>query len=124
MKYIGLDGDSIGRHIECLLIEENLDELETFSRSVNAALNEIEILVNQNYGKVVFSGGDSILFRGEFDLVFAEQILKIFHRITCKTASIGFGDNTSEAYLGLKMAKSKGGNQVFDYSTLKKKKQI
>lgn len=124
MKYLGLDGDSIGRHIERLLIEEELDELENFSKSVKASLKEIEKLVNQNNGKVIFSGGDSILFRGEFDLEFAIKILKVFYQITGRTASIGFGNNTSEAYLGLKLAKSKGGNQVVDYGQIKKKNQI
>lgn len=123
MKYIGLDGDSIGKHIERILIEEDVDELEEFSLSVKNALSEIEKVVNQKKGKVIFSGGDSILFRGDFDIEFTENILDIFHKKTGKTASIGLGESTSEAYLGLKIAKSKGGNQVFDFDIIKNQKQ-
>lgn len=116
MNYIGLDGDSIGRFIESLLIENNIDGLKEFTESITTALQRIENQVEKDDGKVIFSGGDSILFYGNFDLDYAKNILIQFNSDTGRTASVGIGDTPSDTYLGLKLAKARGGNKAIDYN--------
>ncbi|MEZ5038495.1 MAG: mCpol domain-containing protein [Saprospiraceae bacterium] len=116
MLYFGLDGDSIGRIIESYLIENNVEELEQFSKKIVKAIEEIKTLVETMDGKVIFCTGDSILFYGEIDPSFGEVIVRIFKEKTNRTASVGIGKTTAFTYLGLKLAKSKGGNQVVYYN--------
>lgn len=109
--YIGLDGDSIGREIERNIINNNLQELRIFSYCITNAIEKIRNLVESKSGDVIFCGGDSILFSGRFDEKFAQNIIDIFSNETKRTASVGIGNSPHETYLGLKLAKSYGGNR-------------
>lgn len=109
--YIGLDGDSIGREIERNIISDDLEELRKFSQKVTTAIEKVKELVELENGDVIFYGGDSILFSGDFDEGFASIILELFKNETGRTASIGIGESPHETYLGLKLAKSYGGNR-------------
>ncbi|HNN27268.1 MAG TPA: mCpol domain-containing protein [Chitinophagales bacterium] len=109
--YIGLDGDSIGREIERNIINNNLQDLRSFSHCITKAIEIIRDLVESNSGDVIFYGGDSILFSGSFDEIFAQKIIDIFRSETNRTASVGIGNSPHETYLGLKLAKSYGGNR-------------
>lgn len=115
MVYIGLDGDSIGRVIESLLIQNKIKELKLFSTSVVSSLEKIQLLAQKKGAEILFCTGDSILLYGDLDDFFANHILEIFRKETNRTASIGIGSNTAFTYLGLKLAKSRGGNQVVNY---------
>jgi hypothetical protein len=113
--YVGLDGDSIGRVIESLLIKNSPKEVVVFSQKIILALEMIKKRVTEREGEVLFCSGDSILFYGEFDVDFCKSILEDFRTLTGRTASIGMGRTTSETYLGMKLAKSRGGNNVEFY---------
>ena len=115
MNYIGLDGDSIGRTVESFLIRNEIEKLKIFSQKIESALAEIEQKALAANGEIIFCTGDSILFYGDFELAFAEEIVHIFHKTTGKTASIGIGNTLAQAYLGLKLAKAQGGNQAVQY---------
>ncbi len=115
MRYIGLDGDNIGRLVESYFIENNVSKLVEFSRNVVRALDEIRIMGEHNGADVLFCTGDSILLYGDIDVSFGTEMLEVFHRETGKTASVGIGQNMANTYLGLKLAKSRGGGQVVHY---------
>ena len=118
--YIGLDGDSIGRVIEEYLITNQIDNLKGFSNLIVEALEMIKVEAEEKNGDIIFCSGDSILFSGDFTLEFAEQARLIFNNNTKRTASVGVGYTTAETYLGLKLAKSRGGNQVVFYEMTNK----
>lgn len=115
MKYFGLDGDSIGRVIESYLIENDVKKLKEFSSLVVSALEKIKQLAIEKNAEVIFCTGDSILIYGDLEIDFGNKIVNLFNEVTEKTASVGIGDNLAKAYLGLKLAKSKGGNQAIEY---------
>jgi len=115
MRYFGLDGDNIGRYIELLLIQNKVVETKKFSEKIVQALEDIKKEVIKRSGDIIFCSGDSILFSGDFDNKFAEKILADFHRKTGRTASMGIGINMAKTYLGLKLAKAKGGNRFIEY---------
>ncbi len=120
MRYFGLDGDSIGRQIELLLIQNKVEDVKKFSNSIVKALDKIYTDVIKGKGEVIFCSGDSILFYGDFENEFVEKILTEFRSTTGKSASIGIGNNVSKTYLGLKLAKAKGGNQIVEYNEIEK----
>jgi len=117
MLYFGLDGDSIGRVVESYLIKDDVESLREFSEKVVVALEAVKKLAEANHAEVIFCTGDSILIHGNLDEDFGELMLSIFKEQTGKTASVGIGDNLSKTYLGLKLAKSNGGNQAVHYKT-------
>lgn len=116
--YFGLDGDSIGRRVESFLITNNVEDLKAFSKKIVIALDEIRELVENNNGEIIFCTGDSILFYGNFEKEFGDEILNIFRNYTSCTASVGVGNNITKTYLGLKLAKSRGGNQSIYFENL------
>ena len=118
LKFYGLDGDKIGRVIETYIVKDDVDTLSTFSRNVSMALEAIRADVLQNKGVVIFCAGDSILFQGQFDVDWCEQILRDFVSITGRTASLGVGDTMVAAYLALKLAKARGGGMVLQLPPL------
>lgn len=113
--YIGLDGDSIGRIIESFLISGEETKVVKFSQSISVVLDEIKTRVLELNGRVLFCSGDSILFYGKFDKSFCNSLLTSFKTKTNCSASIGIGKTLPEVYLGLKLAKSRGGNQAVVY---------
>ena len=115
-KFVGLDGDSIGRVIESLLIKNKIKEVMEFSEMIQQALDLIKEKVISRGGKVLFCTGDSILFYGDFNVEFCNWMLKEFKKRTGRTASVGIGEKTAETYLGLKLAKSQGGDKVVEYT--------
>lgn len=123
MLFFGLDGDSIGRIIESLLIQNDTEAIKKFSGKVVAALDEIQKLAEEQKAEVLFCTGDSILIYGDMDESFGQEILKVFHKQTERTASVGIGTSTAFTYLGLKLAKSRGGGQVVFYEKELRKKE-
>lgn len=115
-KVYGLDGDKVGGMIDAYFIRNEIDILGTFSNKVAIAMEEIRKTVVQNNGTVVFCAGDSILFQGNFENQWCDEILTFFKSMTGCTASMGVGNTATEAYLGLKLAKASGGGKVTHYS--------
>lgn len=115
MLYFGLDGDSIGRIIESFLIQNKVEDIKDFSSKIVIAIEEIKVLAEKKGAEVLFCTGDSILFYGDIDPGFGEEMVALFQKRTGKTASVGIGKSTAFTYLGLKLAKSRGGGQVVFY---------
>jgi len=115
MLYFGLDGDSIGRVIESYLIENDAEKLTLFSQKIVTALHTIKQKAEEKEAEIIFCTGDSILIYGDIEVEFGDTMLHIFNEKTGRTASVGVGSNLAETYLGLKLAKSKGGNQSVFY---------
>lgn len=108
--YYGLDGDNTGSMLEKIFLEpeNNQQALKKLSESVKNAIGEIGKKVQKK--SIIFSGGDSILFKG----FFKEEELKVIQDIYKKktsglTCSIGYGRSLTETYLALKLAKTKPG---------------
>lgn len=120
--YIGLDGDSIGRVIEEYLITNQVQKMKEFSNLIISALEQIREQAIALGGEVIFCSGDSILVSGDFDQSFAEFARTRFQEITQRSASVGVGYSTANTYLGLKLAKSRGGNQVVFYDLQEQEK--
>lgn len=120
--YIGLDGDSIGRVIEEYLITNQVQKMKEFSNLIMSALEQIKEQAIALDGEIIFCSGDSILVTGNLDQSFAEFARKRFQQVTQRTASVGVGYSTANTYLGLKLAKSRGGNQVVFYDLQEQEK--
>lgn len=116
--YYGIDGDSIGRVIESFLITNQVEKVREFSKEMSLALESIRNEIIEDGGEIIFYGGDSILFYGIFEESYGEKILKKFNDLTGRTASMGIGENTANTYLGLKIAKSRGGNKAVNYESV------
>ena len=97
MKYIGLDGDSIGRVIESYLIENDTENLKIFSNLIVGALEKIKEKAIEKEAEIIFCTGDSILVYGNLGIEFGEEALDLFRYETGKTASVGVGENLAEA---------------------------
>jgi hypothetical protein len=113
--FYGIDGDKMGRLIEALFIQNELNTLSDFSNKIIAAVEEIREFVVRNKGTIIFHGGDSILFEGQFDNEQCGHMLSRFVALTGHTASMGIGRSATEAYLALKLAKAEGGGKIVHY---------
>jgi len=117
MKFYGFDGDRIGKRIETLLIKGEIIDIGKFSNDISTALERISETIVQQGGKVIFCGGDSIMFQGQFENTFCEELLALFLKLTGCTASMGIGASSTDAYLALKLAKAEGGGKMVYYQT-------
>jgi hypothetical protein len=115
-KVYGIDGDKVGGLIDALFIRNEIHAMSVFSAKVATAMDEIRNAVIQSKGSVVFCAGDSILFQGNFEDHWCEKVLHLFLTMTGRTASMGVGNNATEAYLALKLAKADGGGRVVYFS--------
>lgn len=114
--YYGIDGDKIGRKIETMFIKSEEENIKRFSELIDNAINRLEEIIIEKDGIIVFSGGDSILFKGDFTDDFCERLLEEFVRITGCTASMGIGSSLTETFLSMKIAKTFGGGRVLKYN--------
>ena len=118
--YYGLDGDNTGLELEKIFLTSNDDQcqLKKLSNSVQKAMKEIEKEVKkrtQRQDSIIFSGGDSILFKGFLKEDDLKEIQKTYEKNTSGlTCSIGYGCSLTETYLALKIAKTQPGkNSIF-----------
>ena len=110
--YIGIDGDKVGEKIEALIVAGNLQKVAALSRKVQFAIKKLEDAIISSGGRVIFSGGDSILAEIELDEQQCDNLVRMFHDITGCTASAGIGNTPIEAYLALKLAKGSDSEKV------------
>ena len=121
--YFGIDGNKIGSRIELALITGDLAGVEQLSRNVAHAIQVIERKVVEAGGRVIFTGGDSLFAEIEYDLDFCQELVNIFKQITGCEAAAGVGRTPSDAFLAVRLAKSKAAtgapNEVQAYGDLK-----
>jgi len=119
IRFCSIDGDRIGATLEKLIISQDLTRLTQFSQLINETINKIsQDILEKNY-ELIFSGGDNILFSGNFNISYCEDMSKYFEKTTSNKLSVGIGDTAIESFLALKIAKASGGAVIFDYCEIK-----
>ena len=104
---ISIDGDNIGKRIEGMILTNNLEQLERFSNNVSSAINNFALNIERIGGKCYLCGGDNILAFIP-DSAKDEVINTVLNSNENELFfSAGLGSSVLEAYLALKIAKSK-----------------
>lgn len=105
--FIAIDGDSVGRNIEQLIMSSKLHELYEYSYTINKYIDNLRLFSENLGGKIYLQGGDSLLVELSEYQAFIEKIILTQSEI--KTSfSVGIAKCSVEAYLALKYAKSLG----------------
>lgn len=111
--FFGLDGDDTGKVFEELfLVTEDEQQLQRVSKDVSTAIIKIAERIKQIAGKraIIFQAGDDILFKGQFTQTQLQELHEMYAVISNgMTCSIGYGRTLREAFLALKLAKTKPG---------------
>lgn len=111
MVYVFGDADQIRRTIEAYLFSHDLDGLKEFSKNLTEAISNIAIEAERLGAKVIFAGGDDVLFYSHADRLketALHNLMKAFEEKTGSTLSIGVGKTPEEAFTNLAKAKASG----------------
>jgi hypothetical protein len=111
MMYFGLDGDNIGVYLEEGLSNNRGDKLKRLSNIVSKTIKDISSEAKKKFAaEIIFDSGDGLLFKAPFSEKLLKFIKETFdNKIQFSTCSVGYGPSIHEAYLALKLAKSKPG---------------
>ena len=110
-SYMAIDGDDVGSRIERFLLEDDADSASRLSCKISRALNASVRILRSHGLEVVMHAGDNLLASGGKEAI--DRSLKELRKVRWPgTLSVGIGNNTSDAYLALKYAKSLGGNKI------------
>lgn len=105
--FLSIDGDRIGKILEQYILDENLEKLSEFSKSIKNDVNNFVDIIKKNNGYVYMDGGDNLFASIEDTYVeIITTYVKEKNKTNQYTFSIGFGKNVSDTYLALKYAKS------------------
>src|SRR6266404_1989767 len=111
--YFGMDGDDMGNEIEESLIDNDLAQSQEFEKSINGAWGEIDEYVNEIGGKIIFNGGDNILFTASGNpKEIAEHVRELYHSHTNHTSTCGVGHEPVDAHKALTIGKNTGKDKV------------
>lgn len=99
--YIALDGDQIGRRLELLLFADDDERVAAFSTAISTAVRALATQLEDMGLEIVFSGGDSVLAKGNAEIDLA--LIQLQHDEI--SFSLGIGETPSKALLSLKSAK-------------------
>ncbi len=105
--YIAIDGNSIGKFIEKLILSNRLAELSEFSNQMNSTIQYLCNAIESRNGNVYMAGGDNILAEIQESHIY--EIINIVKEINNTNAykfSVGISENLIDTYLALKYAKS------------------
>lgn len=105
--YIAIDGDSVGKRLQQLILDEKLDELKSFSNSINDTVSRFAQLLEKHGAVIYLNGGDNIF--AECTRECAQIVAEYVHTENEKKQicySVAIGENTQDAYIGLNYAKS------------------
>lgn len=106
--FIAIDGNSTGRLIERMILENNLDELTEFSTKIQSKIQSIRKYITQYGGRIIIAGGDNVL---------AEIPSSIFRNVLVEFGTLSDNDYSFSAaisgtalgaYFGLNYAKASG----------------
>ena len=123
--YVAVDGDNVGASLERLMIVNDVKMLREFSRDYEPRMrNLIQIFVQRFDADIIFYGGDNFLASFEQESSLQGQIQEIcndFKVASGQTVSAGLGESPREAYIALRLAKTKPGKgTVQDFNALNK----
>lgn len=102
--YYAIDGDDVGRYLECLLLQNNPEEAGIFSQKITEKITVMSSYFIGQGAKVIFCTGDGLL-------AFSKHLINVSHLIgenNDVSFSIGIGDSSANALLALKKAKGLG----------------
>lgn len=106
--YFCFDGDKIGEQVQLHLMDEDLDGALDFASQVDAAMNQLSAIMEQNSAQCLFRGGDSLIFRSSKDI--PDEMIP--YKIGSISFSVGVGSSLQLAALGLFKAKASGRGRV------------
>lgn len=112
MVYVGMDGDDMGHLVEDSLLSDDPEIAAKISNSIHDAHRAIRKLVSSAGGRLIFDGGDNMLFFMANDPEVFKTISEIHERVTKHTVTIGVGHRPIEAHYALVVGKNTGKNQV------------
>jgi CRISPR/Cas system-associated protein Cas10 (large subunit of type III CRISPR-Cas system) len=116
------DGDNIREKVEFYLLNQNLEDLSTFSRSVTSAIDQLKDMAVQTMNaKIILAGGDDILLSipsNSYSKAHIQQLQETFHSLTGGTISFGSGKTVEAAYLNLRRAKSSSSLKIVEEEQL------
>ena len=105
--FIAIDGDSVGSRLQQLILEEKLEELQSFSESIKDTMFRFVQCIEQHGGVVYMNGGDNIL--AECTRNCAQIVAECVHMENEKglvNYSLAIAGNAQDTYIGLNYAKS------------------
>lgn len=116
--FVFADGDQVRSRVERLLFSGELDALSRFSRSLVAAVEELQILTTAKMSaEVIVAAGDDLLVRVKqenYDRSLVVDMAKTFEKISGCTLSVGVGPSVESAYICLRCAKSQNGSHIIE----------
>lgn len=107
MYFYAIDGDDIGRELERLLLNNDVDGIAEYSQRVGFALKKIADALIKSEAYIHFCSGDSVFASSE-ELIHIEAISLCVDGIAF---SMGIGYSPSTSFLALKKAKGLGKNR-------------
>ena len=105
--YIAIDGESVGKRIQQLILEERLEELRNFSDSITDTLFRFVELLEKYNSIIHMNGGDNIF--AECTRECAQIVARYVYEENEKKQlfySLAIGENPQDTYIGLNYAKS------------------
>lgn len=104
MYYYAIDGDDVGRHLEALILSEDVAAVRTYSQIVETAVRLIRGRLLDQGCSIIFCAGDSIL--AEAPALLPKEVTPT--SVGGISFSIGIGRTCADALLALKRAKGLG----------------
>lgn len=110
--YIAIDGNSTGKKIEKMILDNELEKLSKFSSEIQKIIQSISSNIVQHSGKIIMAGGDNIL--AEIPSSSYREFLSGIESLSLEdyTFSAAVSVSAQGAYLGLKYAKATNTNLV------------
>ena len=110
--FVGIDGDNIGSLVEETLLTDDPEAASAISRSIHDAHDEIGDVVKERGGRLIFDGGDNMLFTLPLDIDTIEGIRRIYRDKTGHSATVGIGKRPIEAHFALVVGKNTGKDKI------------
>lgn len=109
MFFYAIDGDDIGRHIEKLILSDNLEDIQAYARTVSNHVGVIVSTLEAHSGTIIFAAGDSVLATCDLYIPLDKLPLRGNDEITF---SAGVGRSMTSAWIALKRAKGLGRDRI------------
>lgn len=109
--YYSFDGDQVGRRLQALILENDLEGIANFSRIAAAALTSLTQALERAGAHMVFSAGDSIMAWSSSEL----DLTSLPLRSNGIRFSVGVGDSPREALVGLTKSKIAANGEAIRY---------
>lgn len=100
--FYALDGDSVGRRLEYLVMNNDEDKIVEYSKKISCAVNDVVSALEKAGCSIIFFGGDSVLAKSSLPI----DIEIIPRKFNGTTFSLGVGNTPLMAMLALKKAKA------------------